>query len=933
MKKIYLLSLLAMAFCALNLNAQKRIYSNPFFITESTKGIEIYFDATGTDLANESPNAKIYAYTGVYTNKDKTNWQGAGSWGDDQRQLTNVGTRLWMLYIPGTVREYYGITNPAEQVTQLNFVFKTPGKDGAKQTEDLFLPVYADGLQVSLESDAESNIISGETCYVTFTVNVTELSDIVLTVNQDAIAMMKNSLELIQAYTFTEPGTYDVTATATNSQGETASQTITFNYIQDSPQVDYPGGTPKMGPVVNEDGSVTFCLGAIGKKHVALIGSWNDYAFSEEQVMSYQDTPNGRYFWTTVYGLDPDKKYVYYFIIDGGEYIVGDPYARLILDPYSDTTTIKKRFPDLPDYPVEALNGQNVPVAIYQGSLNDYDWVVEDFDIPDHFNLIIYELLFRDFTGTENRASGNGTVKLAIEKLPYLKTLGVNAIELLPICEFNGNNSWGYNPNFYFAADKQYGTPDDYKEFIDLCHQNGIAVILDMVFNQTDWLHPWYQMYKTGSNPYYNADAPHAYSVLNDINQGNPMIQEQWADVLQYWMKEYKVDGFRFDLVKGLGTNDSYPNNSGSATNQYNASRVKEMLYLQSAMQEINPRALFINENLATAQEENEMSNKSYAEYDNMQINWANINGSAQQFVKGISSNSGLERMYAPKDGRVLGSTVSYLESHDEERLAYVQDQYGASGVKGNVVVSCQRLGSAAAQMLMAPGAHMIWQFSEMGNAQSTKDSNGGNNTGTKIVNWKLLEEPNHRGLYDNYCEMINIRMNNPEMFSKDAIENGTFDSKCTGSTWALGRYLKMIYQGKELYTFINPTVSSAITIKNAFETPDNSAYQILSKSYNSNPSFDAVAGTVSVPANCYVIIGSASLEDSGVDAISLEETKLNVIGGNGEIVILSATQDFIVYSLDGKVVAKGAENGKVSVASGLYIVRSGKDAVKVLVK
>lgn len=100
-------------------------------------------------------------------------------------------------------------------------------------------------------------------------------------------------------------------------------------------------------------------------------------------------------------------------------------------------------------------------------------------------------MLFRDFTGTEGEANGNGTVRKAIEKIPYLKGLGINAVELMPIMEFNGNNSWGYNTNFYFAPDKAYGTHEDYKEFIDKCHEEGIAVILDIVFNQSDGLHPW----------------------------------------------------------------------------------------------------------------------------------------------------------------------------------------------------------------------------------------------------------------------------------------------------------------------------------------------------------------------------------------------------------------------------------------------------------
>jgi len=116
-----------------------------------------------------------------------------------------------------------------------------------------------------------------------------------------------------------------------------------------------------------------------------------------------------------------------------------------------------------------------------------------------------------------------------MEKIPYIKSLGVNAVELMPVMEFNGNNSWGYNTNFYMAPDKAYGSPEEYKDFIDECHRQGLAVILDVVFNQTDGLAPWYQMYPAGSNPFYNATAPHDYSVLNDLNPRTP----SWSSTIR----------------------------------------------------------------------------------------------------------------------------------------------------------------------------------------------------------------------------------------------------------------------------------------------------------------------------------------------------------------------------------------------------------------
>ena len=95
-----------------------------------------------------------------------------------------------------------------------------------------------------------------------------------------------------------------------------------------------------------------------------------------------------------------------------------------------------------------------------------------------------------------------------------------------------------------------------------------MAVILDIVFNQTDGLHPWYQMYPIASNTFYNGSAPHAYSVLNDWNQDNPLVQQQFKDALKYWLEAYHVDGFRFDLVKGLGSNQSYGATYNAATSR-----------------------------------------------------------------------------------------------------------------------------------------------------------------------------------------------------------------------------------------------------------------------------------------------------------------------------------------------------------------------------
>ena len=256
-------------------------------------------------------------------------------------------------------------------------------------------------------------------------------------------------------------------------------------------EAGFPGGTPRQGVTANADGSAIICLCATGKDNVLLIGSWNDYALVPEQMMNYQNYDGQRYYWLTVPGIADGEDYIYYFMMDQ-QTSVGDPYARLVVTP-DDKTIPSWVFPDRPEYPAAKLPG--VHAAVYNSNADEYDWKVTDFKGVPQSELIVYEMLLRDFTGDEGASKGNGNIYGAIAKLGYLKELGVNAIELMPIMEFNGNQSWGYNTNFYFAPDKAYGSPDDYRMLIDRAHEMGMAVILDIVFNQADGQHPWWGMY------------------------------------------------------------------------------------------------------------------------------------------------------------------------------------------------------------------------------------------------------------------------------------------------------------------------------------------------------------------------------------------------------------------------------------------------------
>ena len=138
-----------------------------------------------------------------------------------------------------------------------------------------------------------------------------------------------------------------------------------------------------------------------------------------------------------------------------------------------------------------------------------YNWTNNNFSPPEKKDLIIYELLVRDFVSTHS-------YQTLIDTLDYLVELGINAIELMPPGEFENNESWGYNPSFHMALDKYYGKTEHFKAFIDSCHGRGIAVINDIVFNQAFGQSPMVNLYWDGvnnkpaaNNPWFNEVCPH----------------------------------------------------------------------------------------------------------------------------------------------------------------------------------------------------------------------------------------------------------------------------------------------------------------------------------------------------------------------------------------------------------------------------------------
>nr|MCU0393113.1 alpha-amylase family glycosyl hydrolase [Thermoflexibacter sp.] len=296
------------------------------------------------------------------------------------------------------------------------------------------------------------------------------------------------------------------------------------------------------------------------------IGDFNDWQVGIKSFMNV--TPDKNRFWLRLENLAPRKEYVFQYLIDGNIRI-GDPYSEKILDPNNDRFIENTVYPDPTPYPT----GKTTDLAsVLQTGQIPYTWKNTNFKRPDPQDLVIYELHLRDFSTAHN-------YQAVLDSLDYLKRLGINAIQLMPIQEFEGNDSWGYNPIYYFAPDKYYGTKNMLKEFVDKAHEKGFAIILDMVLNHNFGQSPLVKMYwdsKTNKpaegNPYFNPDATHPFNVGYDFNHESQAVKDLVKKVNQFWLTEYKIDGFRFDLSKGF-TQKNNPNNE-SAWSAFDASRI-----------------------------------------------------------------------------------------------------------------------------------------------------------------------------------------------------------------------------------------------------------------------------------------------------------------------------------------------------------------------
>ncbi len=620
----------------------------------------------------------------------------------------------------------------------------------------------ADSFQVEGELAVElfapaSPLVSGS---VGEPFNISALSyvEAVLTVRQGVDQIATATADRITTQVNLPDAAVTTYTVAAAYRGDTAYTTVTF--ITGGPAVAAVPNDARPGATRTADGGLLLHLRAPQKSDVFVVGNFNDWTpVASSRMMR---SPNDTSFWLKIEREDlPAEDLLYQYAVDDqGRY--ADPYSTLVLDPFNDRFIGPETFAGIPAYP----NGRAEGIVTWlRLDEPEYAWQETDFTAPDPTKMVVYELLIRDFVAAHD-------YKTLTDTIEYLSRLGVNTIELLPVSEFEGNISWGYNPSFHMALDKYYGAPEDLKAFIDAAHARGMAVVLDVVYNHAFGQSPLIQLwpgdevyFPGADNPYANVTARHPFNVGTDLNHESALTREYVKTSLQYWLEEFHVDGFRFDLSKGFTQNFS---NTVEAWNAYDADRIDILEEYADLVWSVDPDTYVIMEHLGESREENEL-----AQYGEGMYFWSGFQPHDAYLEASMGYNSGNGSNFASALAENRGfdqrSLVAYMESHDEERMMYKNLQFGnASGD-----YSVQNLGTALDRVELAstffyslPGPKMLWQFGELGYDYPInyciQDGSEDNNcrTGPKPIVWEYRNDPDRQDVYNTISNLLYLRNN-----------------------------------------------------------------------------------------------------------------------------------------------------------------------------
>ncbi|MGF1495552.1 MAG: alpha-amylase family glycosyl hydrolase [Elainellaceae cyanobacterium] len=463
---------------------------------------------------------------------------------------------------------------------------------------------------------------------------------------------------------------------------------------------------------------IEFKLFAPYNQEAALIGSFSDW-----EAIAMQQGDDGC-FRTTV-DLE-DGTHAYKFRVRSKSWFLEDGEWVDIIDPWATR--------------IDPSAGHGILcVKDGQRMVDTYVWQHDDQPLPSNDQLVIYELHVGDFSGGEDDPYPRGEYRHVIEKLDYLEQLGVNAIELMPIMEFPGDFSWGYNPRYFFASESSYGSTADLKRLVDECHARGIRVILDCIFNHSESSSPLTQIdhdywYHHSPRDPENAWGPEFNFEHYDENLDLFPARSFIGDVVRFWIQEYHIDGIRYDAARQLANYDFMH----WITEETRAIAGPKPFY---------NAAEHIPETTDIVGLEGPMDgcwHESF--YQNM---LPHIGGDRVDFEQ-------LKDILDPRRQGYQGATdvINYLTNHDQQRLMV---ELADRDIFGDAAFKRAKLG--AALLMTAIGIPLIWMGEEFGSSQpKTQESSK--------IDWNILKNESNQNLLDYYRGLIELRKTTAALYT-----------------------------------------------------------------------------------------------------------------------------------------------------------------------
>lgn len=887
--------------CQITLAQQQNVtYNVTPSVIEEDQLVTLTFNGSSIDEATWNVvNNELYLWSWSY-DLNLTNQQDApnnGDWTDSSNTTTpnlltyNSGSDTYSIsFIP---QDFYNRTG----IGRIGFLLKAKDASGDKKSQDILEDVGSFQVILTTPEDNSTTIIDTGSNFDISANNTGGNANYVLSADGTTIDTQNG----VSSYNFQDTAitinknyTLDVTV-----GGQT--KTKSFSVVVD------PGSTFAIMPTNYQDGitydpadptQATLVLYAQGKDFVYVAGSFNNWQPDNSYAMKRDPTRNNKY-WITLTGLTPGQIETYqYWVVDKTPITnspklvkVADPYSTLVLSPFDDPYIPAATYPNIPTYPT----GQDREVTVLQTGQTDYPWVVTDFEKPKKEDLVIYEVLVRDFDANRNFQD-------IIDRIDYFKNLNINAIQLMPIMEFEGNESWGYNTSFHMALDKYYGTEDKLKELIDICHQNGIAVILDLALNHAFGRNPMVRMWMddadgdgwgepSSENPYFNQVATHSYSVGSDFDHSNSFTKVYSKRVVKQWIEEYKIDGFRWDLTKGFTQNAS---SGETQTNAYQADRVAILKEYADYSWSLDEDHYVIFEHLGfggSAAEEKEWADYRVDEGKGIML-WGKMTDPYNQLTMGYASGTDISRMGHKDNSRNYDAPrlVGYPESHDEERLMYKNVQFGnstnASHNVTNLNIAIKRMSALGAVSLTIPGPKMIWHFGELAMENSIYTCNNGSvNTEADAIdgNCKLdtkpqpqwtngwLTDANRSQVYNDWSRINELKVNEA-VFEGDYIINDSSNPNVDTLTPRI-----YIFDNALPSTELKNVVILAnfdVTSQNV--TPDfpytGTWYDLMDQSNSTFINVTNTATPITIPAGEFRIYGNAVPQSLSTDRFQIAD-------------------------------------------------------------